>query len=479
VLLFLLLQTEKTIVPRNQKPTRTGTNLAKGHNKRFWESRTLFSKRVLAAGGKKQMKILNLIHAYWPAIGGSEYLMQQVSEFLAVEAGDDVTVLSTFAYNSGLFTGRSKRRMPENRGSEVIGGVKVKRFPVIRLWARLLYFNQYIQYRLRFPGNGFWRMLYYGPIAPGMRREVENFDGDIIVSAPFPLNHMGYGFKNKKGVPVVLVGCMHTADRHGFHNPRIKKLIGRADGYVALSAHEKEFLVGRWGIDADKIEVIGVGIQVRPELGEAVRQQVRQSVGANASDPVIAFVGQHGLHKGINTLLDTMPTVWKHFPAARLVIAGGTTPFTQTFKRRAAELDSGSTDSSAGKRIHFIDNVSDQQKYEILESCDIFASPSGFESFGITILEAWMKRKPVVACNIEATRNLITDGHSGLLVEYENTPQLSDFLIRLIREPALRESIGTAGYEKFKKNYTSSIIGNKYRRFYDKILANVNQSKRN
>jgi len=306
-------------------------------------------------------------------------------------------------------------------------------------------------------------MLYYGPISPKMKKTVEDFDGDVIVSAPFPLNHMNYGFKNKNTIPVILVGCMHIADKHGFHNPRIKKMIRKAAGYIALTPYEKDFLVNQWGIEAAKIEVIGVGIDIPHPGKNSESINIREELGCSAKDPLIVFVGQHGLHKGIDALIRAMPQVWGKFPNTQLIIAGGTTPFTGRFKYQASMIESG--------RIQFIEDVDENKKYEILEACDIFASPSGFESFGITILEAWSKKKPVIACNIEATRHLIQDGETGFLVEYKNIPQLAEALIKLIADPGLRKKIGEKGWQKLQKNYTKEIIGEKYRQFYDKIVG--------
>lgn len=70
------------------------------------------------------MKILHLIHDYHPAIGGSEDLMHQVSEYLVNRTGDDVTLLTTFAYNSRLFTNPRVKPMPENNAEKTINNVK-------------------------------------------------------------------------------------------------------------------------------------------------------------------------------------------------------------------------------------------------------------------------------------------------------------------------------------------------------------------
>jgi glycosyltransferase involved in cell wall biosynthesis len=425
------------------------------------------------------MKILHLIHAYYPAIGGSEYLMQQVSEYLAGQAGDDVTVFTTFAYNSGIFTNPKLQPMPASKSEEVINHVKIRRFPVSNRWAKLLYVIQYILYRVRFPGNGFWRMLYYGPVSPGMKKAVKEFAADIIVSAPFPLNHMSYGFKNRGKAPLILVGCLHTADRHGFHNPRIRAMIRKAQGYIALTPHEKEFLVEHWGIDAEKIKVLGIGIDIRGPAGNTGANPVREELGCGLQDPLLAFVGQHGLHKGIKTLIRAMPLVWDKHPKAHLIIAGGTTPFTGSFKfeaymtEMAVHMQQCKDEAQRfsfpdNPRIRFMDNIDESRKYEILDACDIFATPSGFESFGITILEAWLKKKPVVACDIEVTRNLVEDGETGLLVEYEDKQELANTLIRLIENPRLRQELGEKGRQKLEKNYTREIVGKKYREFYKK-----------
>jgi len=410
-------------------------------------------------------------------------LMQQVSESLAQDSRDNVTVYTTFAYNSGLFTNPGSQPMPDSKGAEVINRVKVRRFPVINRWAKWLYFIQYIFYRLRLPWNGFLRMLYYGPISPKMKKAATRFDADVIVSAPFPLNHMGYGFGNKKKAAVILVGCIHTTDKHGFHNPRIKELIRRASGYVALTPHEKEFLVRRYNIDPAKIAVIGVGIDIHIPEDPAGVLTVKKEIGCTNGEPVIAFVGQHGLHKGIQTLIEAMPKVWAKIPQARLIISGGTTPFTSSFKDLAAKmnlvghavdmerLQKKDFNGPFPQRIFFMDNVDEKKKYNIIEACDIFSSPSGHESFGITILEAWLKKKPVVACDIQTTRNLIRDGETGFLAEYKNSRQLGEILIRLLESPELRKTSGLAGYEKLIKNYSKEIIGNKYRHFYDKIVG--------
>lgn len=426
------------------------------------------------------MKILHVVHAYWPAIGGSEFLMQQVSEYLANEAKEDVTVFTTFAYNTALFNDPKAPGMPADKEEETLNNVKIKRFPVKNHWGRHLYFLQYIFYRLRLWGNGIMRMLYYGPIAPEMKMAIKESNADIIAAAPFPLNHTNYVFKNRGKKPVVLIGCIHTADKHGFNNRRIIKNIKKAAGYIALTQHEKDYLVHQWGIDEKKIRVIGVGLDIekKPAPEGLESRNIRLELGIPKTAPVIAFIGQHGLHKGIETLLLAMPILWKSFPKVRLIIAGGTSSFSELFKNMSEFIDRqiNNTKKKKGtktpeKRVFFLDNIDKTLKDDILANCDIFTTPSGFESFGITILEAWKHKRPVVACRIPATMSLITEYETGLLVDYKNPLELAQALKELILDPKLSKLLGENGWNKLVKRYSRQIVGKHYYEFYREVLG--------
>lgn len=421
------------------------------------------------------MKILHVVHAYEPAVGGTEFLVKQVSEYLANDAKEDVTVFTTFAYNTALFTDPNAPSLPVEKREETLNGVKIRRFPVRNRWGRPLYFLQYVFYRLRLWGNGKLRMLFYGPISPLMKKAIKDSDADIIAAAPFPLNHTNYVFKNRGKKPVVLIGCIHTADRHGFDNPRIIKNIERAAGYVALTRHEKDYLAQRRGIDEKKIRVIGVGLSVAEEPGSDKKKDIRRELGIAEDAPVIAFVGQHGLHKGIETLLLAMPMVWQSFPGARVIIAGGTSPFSGLFKELSGFMAPGpgadGEKEEQEKRVFFLENIDEALKNDILAGCDIFTTPSGFESFGITILEAWKRRKPVVACRIHATMSLVEEYETGLLVDYKNPLELAEALKELIADPDLRKKLGDKGFEKLTNNYSRQVVGKQYHQFYREVLG--------
>ena len=74
------------------------------------------------------MKILHVVQAYHPAIGGSEWLTKNFSEHLVSRYGDQVTVFTTNVYKPEAFWRTKGPLMPP--GEEVINGVTVRRFKI-------------------------------------------------------------------------------------------------------------------------------------------------------------------------------------------------------------------------------------------------------------------------------------------------------------------------------------------------------------
>ena len=74
------------------------------------------------------MRILHVVHGYPPSVGGSQLLVQHLSEQLVTRYGDRVTVFTTTARNVEMFWNPREPALPA--GTEVINGVTVRRFPV-------------------------------------------------------------------------------------------------------------------------------------------------------------------------------------------------------------------------------------------------------------------------------------------------------------------------------------------------------------
>lgn len=407
------------------------------------------------------MKIAHFVQGYSPAIGGTEYLIQRVSEELANKFGDDVTVYTTNAYNCEAFNSPGVKVMPP--GNEVINQVNIERHKVFNMLAPALNAAQKLSYRLHLPRNDLIRTVYSGPILPSLIKKLGRIQADVVCASSFPLLHMHYaGIAAKRsGAALVIHGGLHPQDVWGFDRKIIYGLIAKADAYIANTTFERDFLV-RKGIEKDKIHVVGVGTDPDKFAGVG-GERIRNRYGLG-SDPVVTFIGQQGGHKGIDTLLKAMPFVWRKIPETRLIIAGSRTNFSQVLD----EIISGFSHKDREKIIT-IPNFEEKEKAEIIAAGDIFASPSGFESFGITYLEAWAGGKPVIGCRSGAVPSVITDSVDGILVDYNDERELAGALLEVLIDEHLGAELAANGLAKVNEKYTWEIIGRKFRSIYDMV----------
>ena len=391
-------------------------------------------------------RLLQLVHAYPPAVGGVERSTRDLCERLVAEHGFDVTVLTTDVLTVSAFRDSSLPRLPA-RPDEVQNGVRVHRFPVDARWASPLRPLQSLAYRLRLPGNDLLRTWWSGPISPGLRRAAERAAGfDVVCAASFPLNHLRYAFRVPGSPPVVLIGAVHTTDAWAFDRPCLLRLVNRSYATVAHTAHERDWLVEH-GCDAGRIRVIGHGVdeeELRPRPGAF---RARHGIAPDAY--LVGFVGQQGEHKGIDTLLAALPALLERRPDACLAVGGARTPYSQTLERLAAELP-----APVRRRLVLVDDLDEQEKADLLGDADVFASPSRAESFGITTLEAWSLGKPVVVGDAPSQREIVDDGVTGLVVPHGDRDALVAALVRL-GDPAVRRSLGEAG---------KAVVAARYRR---------------
>ncbi|MDR0358268.1 MAG: glycosyltransferase family 4 protein [bacterium] len=400
------------------------------------------------------LRLLQLVHGYPPAIGGVERAVCDLCEWLVRERGAEVTVLTTNAYTNANFHDGSLPTVPIERG-ERRNGVAVHRFPAATRWTLPLRVAQKAAYELHLPGNDWLRTWYQGPISSGLRLAARAADPDVVCAASFPLNHLFYAFpRGRPGPPVVLLGSIHTEDRWGYERRNLMALTRRAWATVAHTEPEAAWLIER-GAPAGRVVVIPEGIDEKaPPVDQgAFRRRRRIPDGAFLA----AYVGQQGSHKGIDVLLKSLPALLEREPSARLVIAGARTPYTPAVRRTVAELQ-----PAAQERVCVLDDLDEQGKSELLADCDVFVSPSRYESFGITTLEAWRRGKPVVVGDGPAPRWVLGGGATGLLVPYGDRDALVAALARLAVHPELRRELGEAGRQRFLQQFTTQRISEQY-----------------
>jgi len=425
---------------------------------------------IPSSGSCRPLRILHVVQGYAPAVGGSERVMQRLSEELVAGFGDRITVFTTDCRNAEAFPRPSLPRLA--RGWESLHGVEIRRFGVVRSFGPLLGPLQSAAFRLGLPFNDHLRTWYAGPLIPGLARAVSRHDADIVAATSFPLRHMYQALRGARdaGRPCVLIGGIHPDDRWGYDRPMIHRAIRRADLYVAYTELEARFVIEH-GAPADRVEVIGVGVDAEAFDG-VDPEPLRRELGIGDA-PVVGFIGQLGVHKGVAHLVTAMERVWLRHPSARLLIAGARTVFSPQVEALVARLPADRRDKVL---VRF--DFSEADKPRLMALVDLLAYPSKYESYGIAFLEAWAAGKPVIGCRCGAVAEVVQENADGLLVPYADPRALADAIVALLDEPARARALGAAGRRRVRAEHSWRRIAGRFRDAYARTIARAGRRAR-
>jgi glycosyltransferase involved in cell wall biosynthesis len=208
---------------------------------------------------------------------------------------------------------------------------------------------------------------------------------------------------------------------------------------IAFSSHMRDEYE-RHGIDSDKLEVI------KP-FTSAGRRSVAQNSRRELGDPVvIGFAGRLVNLKGVDFLLDALPTVQKALGKRLKLIVAGDGRARKGLERSARAI----VDHTSGIEVEFIRWADDQQLDAFYATLNLLVVPSVWpEPFGMVGLEAAERGLPVAAFAVGGIGDWLRDGVNGHLARGDppTVAGLSDAIVKCLRDPSHYESLCTGAVE--------------------------------
>ncbi|MFC1948307.1 glycosyltransferase family 4 protein [Chloroflexota bacterium] len=178
-------------------------------------------------------------------------------------------------------------------------------------------------------------------------------------------------------------------------------------------------------------------------------------------DNFIFFLGRIDIHqKGLDTLLEAFERV-REQREIDLVIGGGGKDIDKLRDMISRLGLSGSVKLEG--RVH------GQTKEKLFQSCKFVVMPSRFESFGDVAIEAAACAKPIIGTKIPGLWDTIRDEDTGILIKAGETKELSEAMLRLLDDKALREKLGQAGRE-WARNFNADESSKMFEEFYLECL---------
>ena len=107
---------------------------------------------------------------------------------------------------------------------------------------------------------------------------------------------------------------------------------------------------------------------------------------------------------------------------------------------------------------------------EYLTEIDVYALVSGIDMSPLTLQEAQLMKKPVVATNVGGIPEIMKDNETGFLVEKGNTDEWIKKLSLLINDEQKRKIMGENGRKFIEENFSWNKIAKEFLKDIEKIL---------
>ena len=421
----------------------------------------------MGEAGGTELRCLHIIHRYWPARGGSEKFMIEISERLAAD-GNQVTVFTTDAIDIQHFWMGGKERI--DRPSETRGGVEINRFNVKRLPKH----PQALKVLEKVPGLAPKSVFSFpSPMVPGMLRQIRAAgEFDIVHATALPYDsilYTGYRIARKQDIPLVMSPFFHLGESGSdevsrfYTRPHQMRLIGEADRVLVQTEIERDFLLES-GYPADRTLLLGMGINPG-ELAGGNGDRFREKYGVLG--PIVCYIGPKTYDKGTFDLVRAMETLWRGGDPSSLVLAGSNIEDFRRFHEKLPE--------KIRSKCLMLDFIPDEDKLDLLDACELLVLPSRSDSFGIVFLEAWFYGKPVVGARAGGIPGLVRDGVDGLLVPFGDRKDLALSIRKLLFDKEYARELGRAGRERVLSEFTWDRKYEQVKRLYLRLTGEAGQ----
>lgn len=223
-----------------------------------------------------------------------------------------------------------------------------------------------------------------------------------------------------------------------------RKALRQADFAVSISEYTKRLAVEANGIEAGRVHLLPNALEW--DEAEAVSALPEPSGPAGTRLLTVTRLDETERYKGVDTVIEALPSVIARVPDVQYIVigSGGDLP---RLKGLAEKL-------RVSGRVHFLGSVDNATLRAHYRACDVFVMPSAKEGFGFVFLEAMQYSKPVVAADAGGSPEVVLDGLTGSLIPYGDIAGLAQALSNLCLDPAARERMGRAGYERLQEHYT-------------------------
>jgi glycosyltransferase involved in cell wall biosynthesis len=245
-----------------------------------------------------------------------------------------------------------------------------------------------------------------------------------------------------------IITTLHTvlAEPRPAERAVLNRIVDASAKVIVMAEKGRELLRTGYGVPAQKIEVIAHGI---PDVPFAEPDAAKARLGFGRKAIILTF-GLLSPNKGIEVMIDAMPSILKRRPDAVYVVLGATHPhlvrregegYRESLMRRVRTL--GIED-----HVVFLNQFVDRETLlDFISMCDVYATPylNEAQMTSGTLAYSFGLGKAVVSTPYWHARELLADGR-GVLVPFGDAIGIGTEIANLLTDDVRRQAMRKRAY---------------------------------
>ena len=247
----------------------------------------------------------------------------------------------------------------------------------------------------------------------------------------------------------------------------IRKIIN--DASVISVANEYEQKIFSSLNKKSRIEIIRNGVNLKKLVS---KHNFKEKYQINSN--FILFVGRFSKSKGIETLINAFSIVKNELKDSdiHLVIMGVDFGYQNEMEKLIKKLN-------LSEEIKVIKNPPRDDVISAYGESEFLVLPSQWELSPLVPLESFAFKKPVISTNSHGIPYTVQNNKNGILVEPENSLELSNAIMKLLNDTELREKLGQSGYNFVNEECNCVSMAKNSLKLYENILEEMQNELNN
>jgi len=244
---------------------------------------------------------------------------------------------------------------------------------------------------------------------------------------------------------------------------RIDRIVNSLSTHViAISENVKNILHKEENVPLESIRMIhhGFDLESFDNIPRAAIEELEAKYNPRHKKPVIGVVARYSHWKGIQYAIEAFKKLLADYPNARLLLANAKKgDYKDEIAALLAELPADS--------YHEI--VFEHNLFALYRLFDVYVHlpiDAELEAFGQTYVEALAAGIPSVFTNSGVAREFIRHGENALVVDFQNSAQTYEAILKLLRDDELRKKLSDNGKLDVKKMFSLKIMIDKMEKLY-------------